>query len=81
MNNMDIKVRWATRPCTVKGKSGHFHAFEQYSQPVAASPFIGGEPAGVIARCYGLVEFDGKITRVEPSDIVFTDVLTEDEIL
>lgn len=78
---MNLEVRWATRPCTVKGKSGYFHTWEQYSQPVEASPFIGGAPAGVIARCYGLVEFDGKITRVDPGNIVFTDVLTGDEVL
>lgn len=79
MAAMNFNIHWETRPCEVNGRIGYFHTWEQFSQTVAASPFIGGEPAGVIARCFGLVEFDGVIERVEPTRIKFTDVYVEKE--
>ena len=69
----DIKFVWETRGCTVKGRPGYFHTWEQFSKPVEASPLIGGAPAGVIAQVFGIVEFSDGVQRVQPYDIQFTD--------
>ena len=52
---------------------GFFHCWEHFSQPVGASPFVGGEPAGVISKVYGIVEFADGVRHVEPSTIKFCD--------
>ena len=69
----NFKIKWETRACTVKGKPGYFHTWEQYSQPVGASPMIGGPTAGVISKLFGIVEFAHGIERVEPTLIQFCD--------
>ncbi len=73
MASFEIPVTQPTRGCTVNGRPGYFHLWEQYSQPVAASLLIGGEPAGVIARVFGIVEFSDGVERVEPYKIKFVD--------
>lgn len=61
------------RECMVKGEKGYFHMWEQYSKPLAASPLIGGEPAGVYSQVFGIVEFKDGVRRVEPYQIKFID--------
>lgn len=61
------------RGCTVDGRPGYFHIWEQYSTPVEASPLIGGPPAGVYSQVFGIVEFSDEVCRVEPYKIKFMD--------
>lgn len=70
---MNMTIEWGTRLCTVKGESGYFHTWEHYSKPLPASPFVGGEPAGVFGQVFGIVEFKDGIRRVDPTTIVFCD--------
>lgn len=71
ISNIDIPS--GTRLCRVDGKYGFFHTWELYSQPVEASPFVGGAPAGVFNRVYGIVEFEDDVRRVDPTHIEFCD--------
>lgn len=73
MANLELPIKIHIRDCTVDGRPGYFHIWEQYSQPVPASPLIGGEPAGVIAQVFGIVEFSDGVERVQPYKIKFTD--------
>ena len=52
-----MQIEWKTRLCTVNDKLGYFHAWEHYSKPLEASPLIGGAPAGVFSKIFGIVEF------------------------
>ena len=63
------------RACVVRNRTGYFHTWEQYPKLLlAASPLIGGEPAGVFSKIFGIVEFeDGTVERVDPTDIQFSD--------
>ena len=69
----NFKIQWHTRDCIVDGRPGYFHTWEQYNQPVGASPMIGGPPAGVISKLFGIVEFADGIERVDPTSIKFCD--------
>ena len=69
----NIKIYWETRLCKVDGELGYFHTWEQYSRPIGASPMVGGAPAGVFSCLYGIVEFEDRIQRVDPSKIQFCD--------
>ena len=62
-----------TRFCKVNGKVGYFHTWEHYSQPVEASPLVGGSPAGIYSRVFGIVEFTDGVERVDPTEIKFCD--------
>lgn len=62
-----------TRLCKVRGEYGYFHTWEHYSKPLPESPFIGGEPAGVLSQVFGIVEFKDRVHRVEPTSIEFVD--------
>lgn len=66
-------VNWETRLCTVNGETGYFHIWEQYSKPLEASPLVGGAPAGVFSKVFGVVEFPDGVRRVDPVDIHFCD--------
>lgn len=61
------------RLCKVSGELCYFHCWEHYSIPVAASPLIGGEPAGIISRVFGVVETVNGVKRVEAHHIQFCD--------
>lgn len=64
------------RTCIVDGKKALFHRWHEFCDVVAASPMIGGAPAGQIKYTLGTVEFeDGKIKEVAPHNIQFTDNL------
>ena len=69
----DITIRPELRSCTVNGEPGYFHCWEHFSQPIGASPFIGGAPAGVVSKVYGIIEFADGVRHVEPSTIKFCD--------
>lgn len=68
-----MAVKQERRLCTVKGETGYFHAWENYSKPLAASPMIGGEAAGVFSKIFGIVEFGDGVRRVDPTEIKFCD--------
>ena len=69
----NITIGPKRRLCTVDGELGYFHCWEHFSQPIGASPFVGGAPAGAISKVYGIVEFADGIRHVEPSTIKFCD--------
>lgn len=74
----DITIKPEIRLCKVNlGASydelGFFHCWEHFSKPIGASPFVGGEPAGVVSKVYGIVEFADGVRHVEPSTIKFCD--------
>ena len=69
----DITVRPELRSCTINGELGYFHCWEHFSHPIGASPFVGGAPAGVVSKVYGIVEFADGVRHVEPSTIKFCD--------
>lgn len=69
----NINIQWYTRSCTVKGRPGEFHTWEQWSKPLPASPLQGGPPAGVMSMVFGIVEFSDGIQRVDPVNIKFCD--------
>lgn len=73
MAKLEVPIEWQTRGCIVDGRPGYFHIWEQYSQPVPASPLVGGAPAGVIAQVFGIVEFSDGVERVQPYMIKFID--------
>lgn len=67
------KFECETRLCMVKNEIGYFHTWEHYSKPVEASLLIGGAPAGIFSRVYGIVEFTNGVRRIDPDDICFCD--------
>ena len=74
----DITIKPEIRLCKVNlvasyDELGFFHCWEHFSQPVGASPFVGGEPAGEISKVYGIVEFADGVRHVEPITIKFCD--------
>lgn len=69
----DITIRPELRSCTVHGELGYFHCWEHFRQPIGASLFVGGAPAGVVSKVYGIVEFADGVRHVEPSTIKFCD--------
>lgn len=73
MSGLNMTLEWRTRLCTVNGEHGYFHTWEHYSKPLAASPLVGGEPAGVFSKIYGIVEFKDRVRRIEPMNIIFCD--------
>lgn len=76
---LEMNIGWNTRLCKVKDRTGYFHTWEWYSKPLAASPLVGGEPAGVFSKVYGIVEFSNGVERVDPTAIQFID--EENEML
>lgn len=63
------------RPCLIDGKTkALFHRWEHWSEVIPPSPMVGGHGGGVIQGDFGIVEFkDGKIGKVLPGQIQFTD--------
>lgn len=74
MANLCYKIKWETRMCKVGDEYGYFHTWEQFSEPIAASPLQWGHPAGVISRVHGIVEFRDGVRRINVEDIVFCDI-------
>lgn len=75
----DMEIKQERRLCKVDGEYGYFHTWEHYSTPLEASPMIGGAPAGVFSKIFGIVEFRDGVQRVDPSGIKFCD--EENEML
>lgn len=73
MSGIDVMIELRTRLCKVGDEVGYFHIWEPYSEPLEASPLIGGAPAGVFSKIFGIVEFANGIRRVDPTDIRFCD--------
>lgn len=73
MARIDCITRRETRLCKVGDEYGFFHIWEQYSKPLEASPMVGGAPAGVFSKMFGIVEFANDVRRVDPTDICFCD--------
>lgn len=69
----DVEIIPERRLCKVNNMYGYFHTWEHFSQPLEASPLVGGTPAGVFSRVYGIVELVEGVRRVEASDICFCD--------
>lgn len=69
----EMVAKQERRLCKVKEETGYFHVWENYSKPLAASPMIGGEPAGAFSKIFGIVEFEDGVRRVDPTDIKFCD--------
>ena len=72
-NDLTMNIQWHTRACTVNGEYGYFHTWEQYSKPLPASDLVGGAPAGVFSKVFGIVEFADGVRRVDPTYIHFCD--------
>ena len=74
--DLTYKIRFNNRACKVGNEFAYFHCWEHYSRPIEASPLVGGPPAGVFSKIYGIVEFKDCVKRVDPVDIVFCDETT-----
>lgn len=77
--SLKMEIKQERRLCTVNGETGYFHTWEQYSKPMEASLLIGGAPAGVFSKVFGIVEFEDGVRRVDPWVIKFCD--EENEML
>lgn len=73
MAEMTFKIKWETRLCEVDEELGYFHTWEQWSNVVDASPLRGGHPGGNVGQVYGIIEFEDRVRRVDPSKIEFCD--------
>ena len=73
MAGLNMSIGMETRFCVVNGEPGYFHVWEHYSRPLPASPLVGGEPAGVVSKIFGIVEFKDGVRRVDPTAIIFCD--------
>lgn len=73
MKGLNMQIEWKTRLCQVGKKLGYFHAWEHYSKPLEAGLLIGGAPAGIFSKMFGIVEFSDGVERVDPTDIIFCD--------
>lgn len=72
-----IEISLETRMCSVGDEIGYFHCWEHYSAPVPASPLVGGAPAGIFSKVYGIVEFHDGVRKVDPEIIYFNDEQTK----
>ena len=69
----NITVKKELRLCKVNKELGYFHCWEQYCDVIAPGLTIGSHPGGQYSRVFGIVEFDDRVTRIEPSKIKFVD--------
>lgn len=69
----DITVRKELRLCKVGEKIGYFHCWEQYGDIIFPGIMIGSHPGGQYSRTFGIVEFDDRIERIDPTTIQFVD--------
>ena len=61
------------RLCKVGKEIGYFHCWEQYSDVIAPGLTIGSHPGGQHSHVFGIIEFDNRVERVDPSKIQFID--------
>lgn len=78
-NGMLPVSRDQLRPCyTGDGRRALFHRWADTAEPIAPSPFVGGQPAGQFWRVHGIVEFeDGTVCRLLPEEIKFLDSMVK----
>lgn len=69
----DIAVKKELRLCKVGETLGYFHCWEQYGDVISPGIAVGSHPGGQYSRVFGIVEFDDRVTRIEPSKIKFID--------
>ena len=69
----DITVKKELRLCKVGEKLGYFHCWEQYGDVIFPGIAVGSHPGGQYSRVFGIVEFDDRVSRIEPSKIKFVD--------
>lgn len=69
----NITVKKELRLCKVNKEPGYFHCWEQYADVIAPGLALGSHPGGQYSRMFGIVEFDDRIERVDPSKIQFID--------
>ena len=87
MENSNLKITYKVeaqlRPCTVQNRNAMFHRWIDEAWVVGDSPMMGGHKAGQIWHVFGLVEFEdtGRITKVEPEDIVFVKEAKDGELV
>lgn len=62
------------RTCRYENENYLFHCFELNAYVVPASVMIGGHPGGQVSMLFAVIEDkDGKVKRVRPQEITFTD--------
>lgn len=69
--NLTVKKKF--RLCKVNKELGYFHCWEQYADVIDSGLTIGSHPGGQYSRIFGIVEFDDRIERVDPTKIQFID--------
>lgn len=69
----DITVKKERRLCKVGEEFGYFHCWEQYADVISPGLMVGSNPGGQYSRVFGIVEFDDRVTHIEPSKIKFVD--------
>lgn len=61
----NIMIKKELRLCKVGKELGYFHCWEQYGDI--------SNPSCQYSRVFGIVEFDERVSRIEPSKIKFID--------
>lgn len=69
----NITAKKELRECKVNKELGYFHCWEQYTDVITPGITIGSHLGGQYSRVLGIVEFDDRIERVDPSKIQFVD--------
>ena len=69
----NITVKKELRLCKICKELGYFHCWEQYGDVIFPGTTVGSNPCGQYSRVFGIVEFDDRIERVDPTKIQFID--------
>ena len=69
----DIIVKKELRLCKIGKELGYFHCWEQYGDVISPGMMVGSNPGVQYSRVFGIVEFDDRIERVDPTKIQFID--------
>lgn len=69
----NITVKKELRLCKIGKELGYFHCWEQYGDVIFPGITVGSNPGGQYSRVFGIVEFDDRIERVDPTKIQFID--------
>lgn len=65
INTQYLKTKNGLRLCKVNKELGYFHYWEQYANAT--------DSEGQYSRVFGIIEFDDRIERIDPSKIQFID--------
>lgn len=69
----DITIKKELRLCKVGKELGYFHCWEQYGDIIFPGIMVGSNSGGQYSRVFGIVEFDNRIERIDPTKIQFID--------